>query len=111
MPRLRRSRALYELDLPIILLLGGATGTGKSTVATDVAYRLGVTRVTSTDFVRQTMRAFFSEEFMPAIHHPSFAAGRAIADEDGEGQGDAGPDGLLLQARQEPVGVRAAIDR
>ena len=69
MQRLRRYRDLYELDLPLILLVGGATGTGKSTVATDVAYRLGITRVTSTDFVRQTMRAFFSREFMPAIHH------------------------------------------
>ena len=58
--RLRRYRDLQELDLPIILLIGGATGTGKSTVATEVAYRLGITRVTSTDFVRQTMRAFFA---------------------------------------------------
>src|SRR5439155_27326982 len=51
MQRLRRYRDLHELDLPLILLVGGATGTGKSTVATDVAYRLGITRVTSTDFV------------------------------------------------------------
>src|SRR5204863_7263522 len=85
MRRLRRYRDLYELDLPIILLVGGATGTGKSTVATDVAYRLGVTRVTSTDFVRQTMRAFFSRELMPAIHHSSLEAGRATAGEDDEG--------------------------
>ena len=42
------------------LLVGGATGTGKSTVATEAAHRLGITRVTSTDFIRQTMRAFFS---------------------------------------------------
>ena len=76
MRRLHRFQDLYDLDLPIILLVGGATGTGKSTVATDVAYRLGITRVTSTDFVRQTMRAFFSQEFMPAIHHSSFEAGR-----------------------------------
>ena len=61
MRRLRRYQELHELDLPIIVLVGGATGTGKSTVATEVAYRLGITRVTSTDFVRQTMRAFFSQ--------------------------------------------------
>jgi len=72
--RLRRLRELQELDLPIILLVGGATGTGKSTVATEAAYRLGITRVTSTDFVRQTMRAFFSAEFMPSIHYSSFEA-------------------------------------
>jgi 2-phosphoglycerate kinase len=110
MRRLRRYRDLYELDLPIILLVGGATGTGKSTVATDVAYRLGITRVTSTDFVRQTMRAFFSRDFMPAIHHSSFEAGRAMADED-RADADAVLDGFLQQTREVLVGVRAAIDR
>jgi len=110
MRRLRRFQDLYELDLPIILLIGGATGTGKSTVATDVAYRLGITRVTSTDFVRQTMRAFFSREFMPAIHHSSFDAGRAIADDDADGS-DAVLDGFLEQTRDVLVGVTAAIDR
>jgi 2-phosphoglycerate kinase len=110
MRRLRRYRDLYELDLPIILLVGGATGTGKSTVATDVAYRLGITRVTSTDFVRQTMRAFFSQEFMPAIHHSSFEAGRAMAGEEADAN-QAVLDGFLEQTREVLVGVRAAIDR
>jgi 2-phosphoglycerate kinase len=109
MQRLRRYRDLYELDRPIILLVGGATGTGKSTVATDVAYRLGITRVTSTDFVRQTMRAFFSGEFMPAIHHSSFEAGRAMADDEEDGESVVG--GFLEQTREVLVGVRAAIDR
>jgi 2-phosphoglycerate kinase len=107
---LRRYRDLYELDLPIILLVGGGTGTGKSTVATDVAYRLGITRVTSTDFVRQTMRAFFSADFMPAIHHSSFDAGRATADEDVD-ENQAVIDGFLEQTRDVLVGVGAAIDR
>jgi len=107
---LRRYRDLYELDRPIILLVGGGTGTGKSTVATDVAYRLGITRVTSTDFVRQTMRAFFSAEFMPAIHHSSFEAGRATADEETE-EHQAVVDGFLEQTRNVLVGVGAAIDR
>jgi 2-phosphoglycerate kinase len=110
MRRLRRYRDLYELDLPLILLVGGATGTGKSTVATDVAYRLGITRVTSTDFVRQTMRAFFSREFMPAIHHSSFEAGRATTGDDDEGN-QAVIDGFMEQTREVLVGVRAAIDR
>jgi 2-phosphoglycerate kinase len=112
MQRLRRYRGLYDLDLPIILLVGGATGTGKSTVATDVAYRLGITRVTSTDFIRQTMRAFFSTEFMPAIHHSSFGAGRAMAgDDDDRADAQVVLDGFLEQTREVLVGVRAAIDR
>jgi 2-phosphoglycerate kinase len=110
MRRLRSYRDLYELDLPLILLVGGATGTGKSTVATDVAYRLGITRVTSTDFVRQTMRAFFSSEFMPAIHHSSFEAGRATAGDDADAN-RAVVDGFMEQTREVLVGVRAAIDR
>jgi 2-phosphoglycerate kinase len=110
MRRLRRYRDLYELDLPVIVLVGGATGTGKSSVATDVAYRLGITRVTSTDFVRQTMRAFFSREFMPAIHYSSFEAGRAMAREDDE-DSEAVLHGFLEQTRDVLVGVQAAIDR
>ena len=78
MRRLRRLQALQQLDLPVILLVGGATGTGKSTLATEVAHRLGITRVTSTDFIRQTMRAFFSREFMPSVHYSSFEAELAL---------------------------------
>jgi 2-phosphoglycerate kinase len=111
MRRLRRYQDLYDLDLPIILLVGGGTGTGKSSVATDVAYRLGITRVTSTDFVRQTMRAFFSREFMPAIHYSSFEAGRATAEEDDDDIAKAVVDGFLEQTRDVLVGVAASIDR
>jgi 2-phosphoglycerate kinase len=110
MRRLRRYQDLYDLDLPIILLVGGGTGTGKSSVATDVAYRLGITRVTSTDFVRQTMRAFFSREFMPSIHYSSFEAGRTMAQEEDD-PGKAVVDGFLEQTRDVLVGVVASIDR
>jgi 2-phosphoglycerate kinase len=107
MRRLTSYRELRELDLPIILLVGGATGTGKSTVATEAAYRLGITRVTSTDFVRQTMRAFFSRDFMPSIHYSSFEAGDALA----EPEGDPAIQGFQEQTRNVLVGVRAALDR
>jgi 2-phosphoglycerate kinase len=106
--RLRLVRQLNDLDLPVIVLVGGATGTGKSTVATEIAYRLGITRVTSTDSVRQTMRAFFSEDFMPSIHYSSFEAGRAVVDEDDP---DRVVHGFLDQTRNVLVGVRAAIER
>ncbi|HET7043223.1 MAG TPA: hypothetical protein VFI37_00105 [Gaiellaceae bacterium] len=108
MRRLRRYRELQRLDLPIIVLVGGATGTGKSTVATEAAHRLGITRVTSTDFVRQTMRAFFSREFMPSIHYSSFDAGNAAADSE---TGDPTLVGFLDQTRNVLTGVKAAIER
>ena len=107
---LRRYRELQELDLPLIVLIGGATGTGKSSVATELAYRLGITRVTSTDFIRQTMRAFFSKEFMPSIHYSSFEAGEAVATPDDEAS-DPRLVGFLEQTRNVLVGVRAVVER
>jgi 2-phosphoglycerate kinase len=109
MRRLTSYRELRELDLPIILLVGGATGTGKSTVATEAAYRLGITRVTSTDFVRQTMRAFFSQEFMPSIHYSSFEAAAGLREP--EQAEDPVIAGFLEQTRNVLVGVRASIER
>ena len=107
---LRRLQALRELDLPIVLLVGGATGTGKSTVATEISHRLGITRVTSTDTVRQTMRAFFAQRFMPSIHYSSFEAGQALRIHDGE-EADAALLGFKEQTRNVLVGVKAVIAR
>ena len=104
--QLRRYQELRELDLPIVILVGGATGTGKSTVASEIAYRLGITRVTSTDFIRQTMRAFFARDFMPSIHYSSFEAGDAFPEAD-----DPLVAGFLDQSRCVLVGVHAAIER
>jgi 2-phosphoglycerate kinase len=106
--RLRRLAELQALDIPIIVLIGGSTGTGKSTVAAEVAHRLGITRVASTDFIRQTMRAFFSREFMPTIHYSSFEAGQALDD---EVTGDPAIVGFVDQCRHVCVGVDAAIRR
>src|SRR4051812_21465106 len=104
--RLRRFQELRELDLPIMVFIGGATGTGKSTVATELAYRFGITRVTSTDFVRQTMRAFFSRAFMPAIHQSSFEAGGGYPH-----PGDPPPVGLRGAAGDVLVGAPASSER
>ena len=111
MRRLRQLHALRQLDVPIILLIGGATGTGKSTIATEAAHRLGITRVTSTDFIRQTMRAFFSPAFMPSVHYSSFEAGLALTKAEEDETGDARLLGFLDQTRNVLVGVEAAVDR
>ena len=95
----------------MLLLVGGATGTGKSTIATEAAHRLGITRVTSTDFIRQTMRAFFSEEFMPSVHYSSFEARLALTRAEEEESGDSAILGFLDQTRNVVVGVQAALER
>jgi 2-phosphoglycerate kinase len=109
--RLRRLDALARIEEPLLLLIGGATGTGKSTIATEAAHRLGITRVTSTDFIRQTMRTFFSKEFMPSVHYSSFDARLALTRAEEEESGDAAILGFLDQTRNVLVGVDAALER
>jgi 2-phosphoglycerate kinase len=109
--RLRSLDALGRMEEPLLLLIGGATGTGKSTIATEAAHRLGITRVTSTDFIRQTMRAFFSEEFMPSIHYSSFEAKLALTRAEEEESGDSAILGFLDQTRNVLVGAQAALER
>jgi len=109
--RMRRWQHFEQVDLPLILLVGGGTGTGKSTLATEAAHRLGITRVTSTDFVRQTLRAFFAKDFMPSIHYSSFEAQLALTKAEEEEAGDPSLLGFLDQTRNVLVGVEAAIER
>lgn len=70
--RYRDWHRLDRLERPLIVTIGGAAGVGKSTLATMLANRLGITRVIATDVVRQVLRAFFTEEAMPVVHNSAF---------------------------------------
>lgn len=61
-----------DRTLPLIVLVGGTTGVGKSTVATTIANRLGIVRIVSTDAVREVLRGVFKRSIMPALHTSSF---------------------------------------
>jgi len=67
-----------RLELPLVILLGGATGVGKSTIATMLASRLGITRVIPTDAIREVMRSMFTEDIFPTLHTSSFDAARLV---------------------------------
>lgn len=108
--RYRRWRLLGELDKPIIILIGGATGVGKSTLATQIAHRLGITRLTASDLIRQVMRAFFSADLMPAIHYSSFEAGEMVKAAEVKGA-DRDITGYVEQVEKVCVGVNAIIER
>ncbi len=76
--RYRRLAAIGKLDMPLIILIGGTTGVGKSTIAAEVAHRIGITRFVSTDSIREVMRGIFTPELMPAIHESAFDAWRSL---------------------------------
>lgn len=62
---------------PTIVLVGGAPGVGKSTIAAELAYRLGIGRLVSTDSVREALRSLISPELSPVLHASTFNAWKA----------------------------------
>jgi len=73
-----RYNSFSSMNKPLVVLMGGSTGVGKSTIATMLATRLSIVRIVSTDAIREVMRAFFSHELMPTIHTSSFDAEAAL---------------------------------
>jgi 2-phosphoglycerate kinase len=90
-------RRLDRLERPLVVLIGGTTGVGKSTLATMLAARLGITRVIATDVIRQVLRAFFTHGAMPSVHSSAFEAG--------------GLEGYEDQAERVATGIAAIVER
>ncbi|HZD17009.1 MAG TPA: hypothetical protein VE669_02590 [Actinomycetota bacterium] len=103
-----RWQEVEALDVPIVVLIGGATGVGKSTIATQLATRLGIVRVVATDAVREVMRAVFSRELMPSLHVSSFEAGSVLREPP---SGEAVIVGFREQTAAVAVGLHALLDR
>lgn len=70
-------REARRRDKPLIVLFGGAPGVGKSALASEVGYRLGIPRIVSTDSVRQALRSLIGPELSPILHASTYEAWRA----------------------------------
>ncbi|MHB0976660.1 MAG: 2-phosphoglycerate kinase [Candidatus Aquicultorales bacterium] len=106
----RRWQALGKLDKPMIILIGGTTGVGKSTIATAIAHRLGITHIVATDSLREVMRSILSTELMPTLERSSFNAWQALSL---PLPPDADP--VIVGFREQTVavnvGIKAVVDR
>ena len=101
---------IARLELPLVVLIGGATGVGKSTIATQLAARLGIVRVVATDAVREVMRSMFTAELMPTLYTSSFDADSALR-EPPPRPADKVIVGFREQTAAVAVGVQALIQR
>ncbi len=72
-PSVREHRA------SVCILLCGTSGTGKSTLASLTAQRLGITTVVSTDSVRNMLRGFVDEERHPLLWVSTYEVGEYLA--------------------------------
>lgn len=106
----RKWQSLAKLNKPIVILMGGATGVGKSTVATMLASRLGIIRQVSTDIIREVMRSLFARELVPALYSSSFNAFEEMRIPLPQAT-DKVIIGFLEQAAMVWVGIKALIER
>lgn len=100
-------RRVKKRKTPIIILIGGATGVGKSTLSTELAGLLEIPYVTSTDIIREMLRTMFSPYLLPHIHTASYEAGHTIP----HASADPVIEGFLQQSAVVCVGVRAVVQR
>lgn len=106
----RKWVSMDRFDRPVIVLIGGATGVGKSTVATMLSARLGITRQVSTDVIREVMRSLFAPDLIPALYNSSFSAFEQLRIPLPKTT-DKVVVGFLEQAAMVWVGIRALIER
>ena len=105
-----RWREVRKLDRPLVILIGGATGVGKSTAATQLAVRLGIVRVVATDAIREVMRALFTSELMPTLYTSSFEADSALREPPARPM-DRVVVGFREQTAAVAVGIHALVER
>lgn len=99
-----------EQAQPLIVLIGGASGVGKTSVAVALANLLRISRVASTDEIRQVMRLMIASDLMPALHASSYAAWEEVNIPPPENV-DPVIHAFREQATRVCVGVRATIER
>ncbi len=63
-----------DSNRPLIVLIGGAVGCGKSTIATELAHRLQIVRIQSSDMLREVMRTMIHPRLLPVLHESTYTA-------------------------------------
>ena len=71
-------RKIRNTDKPLIILIGGVSGVGTSSISYEISRKLGIKSMINTDMIRQVMRKIVSKELSPVIHESSFIAHKAL---------------------------------
>jgi 2-phosphoglycerate kinase len=107
-------RRFENSGMPLIILIGGVTGSGKSTISSELAYRLDIAGHQSTDMMREVIRSYLSPQMLPTLKYSSFEAWRGLP---GSVEGG-GPDienqvitGFLSQFAAMKLALEATIGR
>lgn len=96
---------------PIIILIGGASGVGTSTIAFELASRLGIPSVIGTDSIREVMRRSISRDLVPILYESSYTAWKALRIPSEVNDKDIHILGFERHVELVLVGVESVIDR
>ena len=102
-------RSLRTSQKPLIILIGGASGVGTSSMAFELANRLRLKNLISTDMIREVMRKIVSKELSPVIHKSSFDAYESIRTP--SIRIDSVIEGFISHVDVVNVGIEAIIER
>ncbi len=102
-------RSLRTSKKPLIILIGGASGVGTSSMAFELANRLRLKNLISTDMIREVMRKIVSKELSPVIHKSSFDAHESIRTP--SIRIDSVIEGFISHVDVVNVGIEAIIER
>ncbi len=102
-------RSLRNSKKPLIILIGGASGVGTSSMAFELANRLRLKNLISTDMIREVMRKIVSKELSPVIHKSSFDAYESIRTP--SIRIDSVIEGFISHVDVVNVGIEAIIER
>ena len=87
--------ARAEGKAPLVILLGGAPGTGKTTIANVLMTELGLSHHLSTGFIRASVAHLLPEADARILQHHTYDAYQALSSADSASASD--DDGLLLE--------------
>ena len=100
---------------PLVFLIGGTAGCGKSTIATALANRLEIVRMQSTDMLREVMRTIIPQRLLPVLHTSSFTAWTVLPYPEDKRRKDTSEalliHGFQTQADLLSVAIEAAYER
>ncbi|WP_405309850.1 2-phosphoglycerate kinase [Methanobrevibacter sp.] len=105
----RNWRSLRTSKKPLIILIGGASGVGTSSMAFELASRLRLKNLISTDMIREVMRKIISKDLSPVIHKSSFDAYESLRTP--SIRIDSVVEGFINHVDVVNVGIEAIIER
>lgn len=107
-------RRFENSGIPLVIVVGGITGSGKSTISTELAYKLNIARTQSTDMLREIIRTYLAEPVAPTLKYSTFEAWKGLPSVETKydsAQDNPVASGFLSQLMTLKPALRAAIGR